>query len=172
MPKRNVTSKTPLLTYIIIAVLLVIIVVLLYSNSQAKTQSFKGASGNWVNSNSNYTALQENYSAAVSKLNGLEQNYTDLLTKYNANSNGTSQEVVQVLYQNRTVNLAPPTYNPYYNRVTGCYWIYGYQNFSFSVPYSGYVVFNETNNGIPANFTTVYSDVVFSTEKPRFVQDH
>lgn len=54
-------------------------------------------------------------------------------------------------------------------RFIGCYWIDGYYNFSINVPYSGYVVFNETNSGIPTNFSEGYLTVAFSTEKPRYV---
>ncbi len=77
--------------------------------------------------------------------------------------------VTQVLYKNKTISLAPPRYNPNYNYVTGCYWIDGYYNFSFDAPYSGYIVFNQTNSGIPTNYTTAYLDLVVSTEKPRYV---
>lgn len=176
MPKQDNAPKKPVLLYAIIAILLIAVILLLYSNSQAKSQPFKGASGNWtttvINSgsnNSNYASLQANYSMEVSKFNSLKQNYSALLGKYNSSGNNTSQEVVQVLYQNKTIHLSAPIYNPNYNRVTGCYWIDGYENFSFYAPYSGYVVFNETNNGIPTNFTSVYFSATFSTEKPRYV---
>ncbi len=77
--------------------------------------------------------------------------------------------VTQVLYKNKTISLAAPQYNPNYNHVTGCYYVGGYYNFSFYAPYSGYIVFNETNNGIPTNFTTYYVSAYFSTEKPRYI---
>ena len=78
--------------------------------------------------------------------------------------------VVQMLYSNKTVHISAPEYNTAgYNYVTGCYWIDGYYNFSISVPYTGYIVFNETNTGIPTNFTEGYFSAAFSTEKPRYV---
>ena len=171
MPEKKVASKTPIFTYSIIAVLLIIIVVLLYSNSQAKNQPFRGASGNWTaaaNSNQSYASLQANYSLVVSKLSNLEQNYTTLLSERNSSGNNTPQEVVQVLYRNKTVHIPAPTYNPYYNYVIGCYWTDGTYNFSFYAPYSGYLVYNETNSGIPANFSDQYFAAYISTQKPRY----
>jgi hypothetical protein len=174
MPKQDITKGKPMLTYGIMAVLLVIIIVLLYSNSQAKSQNQVvptttisanlGSSG----SNQNYTSLEANYSMTVSKLNGLEQNYTALLGKYNSSNNSTPQEVVQVLYTDKTIHMPAPVYNPYYNYVIGCYWTDGSYNFSFYAPYSGYLVYNETNSGIPANFSYQYFDAYISTQKPRY----
>lgn len=78
--------------------------------------------------------------------------------------------IVSTLYSNKTIHISAPEYNTAgYNYVTGCYWIDGYYNFSIIVPYTGYIIFNETNNGIPTNFTEGYFSVAFSTEKPRYV---
>ena len=175
MPREDSTTKKPVFYYVIIAILLAVILVLLYTNLQPKSQSQGGQQSTKVttsisvSSNQNYTSLKANYSMMASRLNGLEQNYTTLLEKYNAGSNSSPQEVMQVLYQNKTIHLAAPIYNPNYNRITGCYYIDGYDNFSFDAPYSGYLVFNETNTGIPTNFTSVYFSAYISTEKPRYV---
>ena len=85
-----------------------------------------------------------------------------------SNSSPTNNTIVQVLYSKKTVRLQAPTYNPYYNYVIGCYWTDGSYNFSFYAPYAGYLVFNETNTGIPANFTNSYFGAYISTQKPRY----
>lgn len=83
-------------------------------------------------------------------------------------TNNSTQIVKEALFVNKTVTVPAPTYNQYYNYVTGCYWIDGAYNLSFYAPYAGYLVFNETNTGIPANFTTSYFGAYISTQKPRY----
>ena len=108
MPEKKVAPKAPILTYGIIALLLIIIVALLYSNSQARSQPFRGASGNWTtaaNSNQSYASLKANYSLVVSKLSSLEQNYTALLAVV-AMIEGL---ILVELESNRGARLAPPS---------------------------------------------------------------
>ncbi len=175
MPKQTVSAPKPISAYLVIAILLISVVALLYSNFQARGQNtgtqqptvYVASEG--VNSNQTYAMLEANYSAEVSRFNNLERNYTALLDKSHASNVITTQEVVNALYHNKTVHLSAPLYNPNYNRITGCYYIDGYENFSFYAPYSGYVVFNETNDGIPTNFTSAYVNMILSTEPPRYV---
>jgi hypothetical protein len=86
------------------------------------------------------------------------------------NSTLENNTVVKVLYSRKTVHLAAPSYNLYYNYVIGCYWIDGYYNFSFYAPYPGYIVFNETNTGIPSNHSVDYFFAYFSTQKPYYYE--
>ncbi len=78
------------------------------------------------------------------------------------------QIIKEVLYSKKTVTLPAPSYNPYYNYVIGCYWTGGGYNFSFYAPYAGYIVFNETNSGIPANFSYQYFAAYISRQEPRY----
>ena len=74
--------------------------------------------------------------------------------------------VREVIAQNKTATLPAASYNPAYNYVKGCYYIGGYYNFSFYAPYSGYILINETNTGMPTNFTDAYFFAYLSNEKP------
>ena len=76
------------------------------------------------------------------------------------------QIIKEVLYSKKTVSIPAPTYNPYYNYVIGCYWTDGAYNLSFYAPYAGYIVFNQTNSGIPTNFSWNYFIVYISRQKP------
>ena len=81
-------------------------------------------------------------------------------TELGSNSSSTNNTIVDLLYSKKTVHVPAPTYNLYWNRVVGCYWTDGSYNFSFYAPYAGYLVFNETNSGIPANFSEQYFAVL------------
>jgi hypothetical protein len=77
--------------------------------------------------------------------------------------------VIEILYANKTVTIPAMQHNYVgYNLVIGCYWMAGYYNLSFNAPYPGYIVFNETNSGIPTNFTNTYFVAYLSSEKPRY----
>lgn len=121
--------------------------------------------GRFTNTSTNAIAASTTVAQTTTLQSTVPSSTTTILNTTGAQNN----TVVQILYHNKTIQLSAPTYNPNYNRVTGCYWIDGYENFSFYAPYSGYIIFNETNNGIPTNFTSPYFDAVFSTEKPRYV---
>jgi hypothetical protein len=99
---------------------------------------------------------------------------TTILNKSHVNNtlsaqNTSSPQIIrEVIYSKKTVTVPAPTYNPYYNYVIGCYWTSGAYNFSFYAPYAGYVVFNETNSGIPNNFSYGYFVTYISRQKPLY----
>lgn len=93
---------------------------------------------------------------------------TTVLPSVQGNNASQNSTIVQVLYSKKTVHISAPIYNPYYNYVIGCYWTDGSYNFSFYAPYAGYLIFNETNSGMPANFSYQYFSAYISTQKPRY----
>lgn len=167
MPEKKAASKTPVLTYGIIVMLLIVIAALFYSNSQSK-QAITYANSGSGSQNQSYASLQANYSMLVSKLNGLEQNYTALMVERNSSGNVATQEVVQSLYSDKTVHIAAPTHNYNYSYLNGCYWISGYDNFSFYAPYAGYIIFNQTNTGKISNKTFNWFGISVSTQKAQY----
>ncbi len=90
-------------------------------------------------------------------------------TQRNASNltNESSGEIIkEVIYSKKTVTVPAPQYNLYYNYVIGCYYIYGAYFFSFNAPYAGYIAFNETNTGIPNNYSVDYFAAYISRQKP------
>ncbi len=170
---KNNTTVQVVLVAVIIILLIAVAVLYLNSNNSKNTQQLAPIQ-NTSAANKTLSALKANYSNLLNNLTTLKSNYSSLKTQYtllqsqkNQTVNNSVQIVKQVLYSQKTLTLQPPSYNYNgYNYVTGCYWIGGYYNFSFYAPYSGYIVFNETNTGIPANFSTVYFSAIFSGEKP------
>lgn len=117
------------------------------------------------NDSSSYQAIQ---SSVVSSLPSTLSVISSTTTMQNHTDNASSSVIIETLYRDKKVSIPAPSYNPNYNYVTGCYWIDGYYNFSFTVPYSGYVVVNETNDGIPNNFSDSYFSMFISQEKPQY----
>ena len=114
-----------------------------------------------------------NQTASTTQITTIQPTTISVSTTTIANINTSQQSssnstVKDVIASKETVSIAAPTYNPYYNRVIGCYYVDGAYNFSFYAPYSGYVVFNETNTGIPNNFTIQYFAAYISRQNPRY----
>lgn len=171
--KNNVLIQTGL---VIVIIILLIALAFVHQNSNKSSISQQSASTQSTNISRSYSA---NYSNLLNTINSLKANYSSLKTQYsylqaqyNASkiqaSNSSIQIVKQVLYSKKTVSLPAASYNPYYNYVIGCYWTAGAYNFSFNAPYPGYIVYNETNTGIPANFSYQYFSAYISTQKPRY----
>lgn len=90
------------------------------------------------------------------------------VTSPQGNSLNSQVVMKKILYYKKTVSLPAATYNPYYNYVIGCYWTSGAYNFSFNAPYAGYIVFNETNTGMPNNFSVGYFSTYISRQRPLY----
>ncbi len=151
--KRNKTNPLVIVS-IIIVVIVALVVGTLIGHALNKGNQLSQTPTTLVQNTSSTTTI-------VPTNTTLSQNKT--LAK-----NNTVQVVKEVLYVNKTVSVPAPKYNLYYNYVTGCYWIDGSYNFSFYAPYAGYVVFNETNTGIPNNFTEDYFSAYISKQPPLY----
>ncbi len=172
---KNNTNIQVVLVAVIIVLLIAVAILYLNSNKSKNTQQLAPAQNNSA-VNKSLSALEANYSSLLDNLTTLKSNYSSLKAQYislqsqkNQTTNNSAQILKQTLYLKKTLTLPPPSYNYNgYNYITGCYWIDGYDNFSFYAPYPGYIVFNETNTGIPTNFTESYFSAYISTEQPRY----
>lgn len=160
MASKNITSSSNMV-YKYVVIVLVIIVILLFANFKGFMQSTQQSA---TNSTTLVTVSVQSTSSVITTTitNAYQHNATSAV------QNSSTQVIKEVLYSKKTIVIPAATYNPYYNYVIGCYWTDGAYNFSFNAPYVGYVVFNETNTGIPSNFTSFYFAAYISRQKPLY----
>jgi hypothetical protein len=182
MAKRAYKPKPNFVLYAIVGILLIVAIVFasLYAQSYGSYSSLRSK---YSVSQINYTSLQSIYNAQKLKYTALESNYSSLRAQldnmsyrlsnlsnaYNMAEYKLSHPFILTLYNETTVNISPETNVTYYNATYGessYQYIPGVYNFSFSVPSNGYILFNETNTGIPNNFTYGYFKMYLSSEKP------
>ena len=161
------TAKSNNIYKYLVVVMAIVIVGLLFVKFNNSGQISQKSNSNPVSNVTTQTStLQSTMLSTTTILNNTLANNTN-----QQNTTPKNKTVVQALYsQKKQVHIAAPSYNQYYNYVIGCYWISGYYNFSFYAPYPGYVVFNETNTGIPTNKSIDYLAVYFSTQKPYYYE--
>ena len=146
MAKTNV-QKANVLPFIAIIIVLILVVIglgYLYVQTNASYSS----------ANSNYTALQTRYNTQGTQLNTANSDLSSLSTKYNTTEYNLTHPYTSVLYNQQTTNLARYNESNYtYNSALGIYYYnvtWGSVNYSFNVPYPGYLIFNGTST-VPNN---------------------
>ena len=127
-----------------------------------RSSAYNQEAGLYNNLNSNYSAFktqtQGQISTLQSQLNNNKTQLSNVSGKFNAVEYNLTHPYTQILYSSQTINL--PRYNTsnytlnsasniYYYNVT-----WGSFNYTFNVPYPGYLVFNGTgtvlNNPSPS----------------------
>ena len=120
----------------------------------------------------NLTIINSKYSAVLSNLTSTKNSYNSLSSKYNNLDYNLTHTYNKTIFNQKTINL--PRYNSTYTvnaTLSGFTYIYditeGALNYSFYVPYPGYLIFNATST--LSDSSSCNWDVYFTLEKPYYV---
>ena len=158
MAKQD-TSKTNTTLYVAVIIVFILIAVGLAYLYMQKSSAYSQETGLYNNLNSNYSTLKTNTTQLKTQISTLQTQLTENKTllsnvseKYNATEYNLTHPYTEILYNEQTINLLRFNISNYtLNSVSGIYYYnvtWGRFNYSFNVPYPGYLVLNGTGTVI------------------------